>query len=67
MALPTTLGRPGFPTVTRMFRRRNACHRINGWDGTPEAWTRVRRGRGGLRATARCLRVRQWIVAPAAT
>lgn len=34
-----TLGTGGFPTVTRVFHRCNAGHRIKVWDGAPEGWT----------------------------
>jgi uncharacterized RDD family membrane protein YckC len=53
VALPTTLGRSGFPTMTRTFRRCNADHRINVWDDSPEAWTGLRRlYSGGVSASA---------------
>lgn len=47
MAFPTTVGGGGFPTVTRMFRRCNASHRIKGWDTGTESWTALRHRRVG--------------------
>ena len=35
----STLGTGGFPTMTLVFHRCNARHRIKVWDGAPEGWT----------------------------
>ncbi len=42
----TTLGTEGFPTVTRVFHRCNARHRIKVWDRAPEGWNTARRWTG---------------------